>query len=224
MKPLKALASIAVVAGAVLAGFVFQAQTPADTRQATADFDFWVLSLSWSPTFCAGQDNPDSVQCTGDKRWGFIVHGLWPQYESGYPSDCQMGPERIDYRFAEEMADLIPSPPLVFHQWRKHGRCTGMTPETYFATTRRAAERIRIAPSFTPDHTSRQSPEEIERRFTEINDGMEPKGLAVTCRSGMLQDVRVCLDKSLNFRACREVDADACTAREIALPAARDRS
>ncbi|MFN0264430.1 ribonuclease T2 family protein [Tepidamorphus sp. 3E244] len=223
MSPIKALVSLAVVAGAVFAGFFFQAKTPTDTPETSGNFDFWVLSLSWSPTFCAGQDNPDSVQCNGDKRWGFIVHGLWPQYESGYPSDCQMGPERIDYRFAEEMADLIPSPPLVFHQWRKHGRCTGMTPEAYFAATRNAAERVTIDPSFSPQRTSRQSPDEIEARFTAVNDGMKTEGLAVTCRSGMLQDVRICLDKSLEFRACREVDADACTAREIALPAATDR-
>ncbi|NJL42628.1 MAG: hypothetical protein HC935_03095 [Pseudanabaena sp. SU_2_4] len=43
-------------------------------------FDYYVLSLSWSPEYCASTSNPDPNQCS-QRRYSLVVHGLWPQYE-----------------------------------------------------------------------------------------------------------------------------------------------
>jgi ribonuclease T2 len=64
--------------------------TPAsaqDRRQnEPGQFDFYVLSLSWSPSFCEGREEnggggrSQQIQC-GGRPFSFVVHGLWPQYE-----------------------------------------------------------------------------------------------------------------------------------------------
>ena len=183
-------------------------------------FDFWVLALSWSPTYCIQDGQDDTAQCGSNRREGFVVHGLWPQYERGYPANCEYGPERIDYRFADEMADLIPSPGLVFHQWRKHGRCTGLSPEAYFKATRQAAEQVSIPRNLLTAPSEKLSPDVIEAGFLAANTGLETNGMAVICNNGLFREVRICLDKGMNYRACAEVDADACRAGALTIPEA----
>jgi len=69
-----------------------------DRRQnAPGEFDFYVLSLSWSPSFCEeaserGNEGRSQAQC-GGRPFSFVVHGLWPQYERGFPDYCH-GPRR----------------------------------------------------------------------------------------------------------------------------------
>ena len=65
-----------------------------DRRQnAPGEFDFYVLSLSWSPSFCAaaeerGNSGRSQAQC-GERPFSFVVHGLWPQYDRGFPEYCK---------------------------------------------------------------------------------------------------------------------------------------
>src|ERR1700676_4796019 len=72
-----------------------------DRRQnAPGEFDFYVLSLSWSPSFCEeaserGNEGRSQVQC-GGRPFSFVVHGLWPQYEHGFPDYCVRAPPRLD--------------------------------------------------------------------------------------------------------------------------------
>src|SRR3979411_349189 len=64
-----------------------------DRRQnAPGEFDFYVLSLSWSPSFCEeaaerGGGGRSQVQC-GGRPYSFVVHGLWPQYEHRCSAYC----------------------------------------------------------------------------------------------------------------------------------------
>lgn len=212
-----ALFALAIAAGAVsLRGPQEKPGTP------PGKFDFWVLALSWSPAYCALNGDDDETQCGPGRREGFVVHGLWPQYEVGYPADCEFGPERIEYRLADEMADLMPSPGLVFHQWRKHGRCTGLTPDAYFAATRQAAKRVTIPDSLLTAPSEKMSPKRIEAGFIAANPGLEGDAMAVICHSGMFLEARVCLDKAMNYRACPEVDADACHTGALTIPEADD--
>ena len=210
-----ALFALAVITGAVsLRGPQEKPGTP------PGKFDFWVLALSWSPTYCIQDGQDDTAQCGAKHRPGFVVHGLWPQYERGYPANCEYGPERIDYRFAEEMADLMPSPGLVFHQWRKHGRCTGLSPDTYFSATRQAAKHVAIPREFLRAPSEKLSPDRIETSFAAANSGLEKSAMAVVCNNGLLREVRVCLDKSLRYRSCIEVDTDACRSNTLTIPEA----
>ena len=101
----------------------------APTQARSADFDFYVLSLSWSPDYCATTDNADPQQCSVGKRLGFVLHGLWPQYINGYPSDCAT--TRLPDKTLAQFPNLFPSTSLAIHEWRKHGTCSGLTPEGY---------------------------------------------------------------------------------------------
>jgi ribonuclease T2 len=180
------------------------------------DFDFYVLSLSWSPSYCESADRPDPEQCaTGDK--GFVVHGLWPQYERGYPDYCADTP-RLPPSIVSSIADLMPRG-LAEYQWRKHGVCAGIRPERYFELVRRAYGRIDIPDVYEPlEVDSRTSPQAIEQAFLAANPGMSERGIAVTCSRSGAVEVRICMTQRLDFRRCLEVDADACRARTITLP------
>jgi len=84
-----------------------------DRRQnEPGQFDFYVLSLSWSPSYCdaAGErGSPPQDQC-GARPYAFVVHGLWPQYESGFPEFCQQPAPRLDRNIVSSMLPLMPSP------------------------------------------------------------------------------------------------------------------
>ena len=115
--------------------------------KAIGDFDFYVLSLSWSPGFCENDGAQRRAQCAPGAGKGFVVHGLWPQYERGFPSDCDgpVSPSRIALAHAE---GVFPDEGLARHEWRKHGRCSGRSPSDYFADVRRARESVTIPTPF----------------------------------------------------------------------------
>lgn len=186
-------------------------------------FDFYVLSLSWSPTYCKQEgQNANRHQCGVRRPFRFVVHGLWPQYERGYPEACPGRPQRIDRSIAVSMEDLMPSHSLVFHEWRKHGTCSGLEPEAYFDLTREAFEKIAIPGAFaTLDRRGRASPETVEKAFRLANPGLKKDGMAVTCANGDLEEVRICLTKDLEFRSCDGVDRTGCRADSLDVPPPR---
>ncbi|WP_305987282.1 ribonuclease T [Roseibium sp. MMSF_3544] len=183
------------------------------------EFDFYVLALSWSPTYCK-QEGADANrhQCDIRKPFRFVVHGLWPQYERGYPQSCD-GPRRIEKRIAIDMEDIMPSHGLVFHQWRKHGTCSGLEPDEYFDLTREAFERVAIPGAFAKlDKRSKAAPETVEKAFRLANPGLENDAMAVTCSRGELEEVRICLTKDLEFRSCENLDRSGCRADSLSVP------
>lgn len=185
-------------------------------------FDFYVLSLSWSPTYCARAHEGDALQCAAARPFAFVVHGLWPQYEHGYPSSCVVPPPPISKPVVDGMLDVMPSPGLVRHEWDKHGTCDGDDPAGYFAKVRAAFAAVHIPPAYaSAASASRAAPKDIEAAFIAANPGLKADGIAVLCRGRRLSEVRVCLDKSFGFRACPEVDRAACRADQVNIPAAR---
>lgn len=187
-------------------------------------FDFYVLALSWSPTFClSDKGGRNDQQCGGDEDFTFIVHGLWPQYEKGYPDFCRTRePERVPQSLGATMFDIMPSMGLVGHQWRKHGRCTGLSQRDYFAKTRQAFERIAIPADINRGQAAQTlSAEEIEQKFVAANPGLSRRGIAASCKGRQLEEIRICLTKDLKFRECPEVDEDGCKASRITLPPPR---
>jgi ribonuclease T2 len=188
------------------------------------DFDFYVLALTWSPEFCQREgERRARQQCAPGQGLGFTVHGLWPQYEHGFPSEC--GPSgRTPSRLAlDEARGVFPDEGLARHEWRVHGTCSGKSPAEYFGDVRRARDRLRI-----PDRLRSlarddyMTPIDIERAFVAANPGLRPDMISVVCRRGALQEVRVCLDTRLDgFRRCPAVDRSGCGAGEIRIGAAR---
>lgn len=183
------------------------------------DFDFYVLSLSWSSGFCAtGGADKGKAQCDRGAGLGFVVHGLWPQYERGFPSDCGGGqPSSVAL---EQARGLFPDIGLARYEWRKHGTCSGKSPAEYFGDVRRARDMIEIPAQFSRAKGDRSmSPQDILRAFESVNGRLRPGMAAVGCRSGVLQEVRFCLSKDLrDFRPCPEVARSSCRTREIDVP------
>lgn len=193
-------------------------------REANPDFDFYVLALSWSPTYCASEAGKrNRQQCGSDARFGLVVHGLWPQRERDYPQDCaSTEPQRVPDALGRRYLDIMPGMGLIGHEWRKHGTCSGLTQEDYLALVRRAFDKVAVPASLSASaNPGTLAPADIERQFTAVNPGLGADGVAVTCEDGRFEEVRICLSKDLGFRACRNVDRNSCQSAKIEIPAAR---
>jgi ribonuclease T2 len=206
-----------------LALAVLLAAAPAAARGLPGDFDFYVLSLSWSPSYCAGVD-PSRAQCDRARPFTFVVHGLWPQWRRGFPESCSTHPERIPDDVLGGMLDLMPSRGLVISEWRKHGTCSGLDPRAYFETLRRARAAVTVPRAFErPDAPATSSAVEVERLFLDANPGLGRDMLSVTCGDNMLREVRICFDRSLGFTACPALARRTCRASALTVPPARAR-
>ena len=214
------LAGLLLVVAALAAAAPAAAQRGGGTPGA---FDFYVLALSWSPNYCEVQgDRRRSRQCEPGRHLGFVVHGLWPQYDRGYPSNC--GIDRFLPRPAlDEAGDVYPDEGLARHEWRQHGTCSGLGPLEYFRTVRAARDKVRVPEALTAlDHDSQTTPQAIERAFSEANPGLRPDMMSVQCRRGALQEVRVCLTRDLRgFARCPEIDRRACRFGPVRVSAPR---
>jgi ribonuclease T2 len=192
-------------------------------RDVPGDFDFYVLSLSWSPSYCeAAGGNADRFQCAGGRPYSFVVHGLWPQYEHGWPEFCPAKVSEPPEAEVHAMLDIMPSPDLVRHEWQKHGTCAGLSADGYFELMREARQTVRIPPAF--EHIESYvmvEPGAIETAFRTANPGLPADAIAVTCDSRRVREVRICLTKSLAFRACPEVDKAACRLERAVMPPMR---
>ncbi len=177
---------------------------PAPARDIAGQFDYYVLALSWSPAWCSSTgDSRNAEQCDNGRGLGFVVHGLWPQYERGWPQNCPSDSRDPSRRESQAMTDIMGSGGLAWYQWQKHGRCTGLTATDYYATTREALERIRIPELFDRlDRDIALPPSVVEDAFLEVNPGHTGDGITVTCRNGDLQEVRICLTRELEPRDC----------------------
>lgn len=206
--------AVAALSGAVLGMAVSASPAVAQERGTPGTFDYYLFSLSWSPAYCAraGKDAAPE-QCAASDPRGFVVHGLWPQYEKGgWPETCSFG-RRVPRVIVDAMLEVMPTVELIDHEWAKHGTCSGLTPDLYFAETRAAWERVRIPPEFfTPDPGLSVTAKEVEERFIAVNDNLTPDRIAVVCDRRGVYEVRVCMDKDLVFRDCGAKVEDRCRA------------
>ena len=199
------------------------AALPVQAQDKAGDFDYYLLALSWSPAWCElTGDARGDPQCDPGRGFTFTAHGLWPQYEEGYPQDCfttQADPSRAD---TAAMADIMGGAGLAFYEWKKHGRCTGLSARAYFAALREARQSISIPPLFkliTQDVTLDASI--IEEAFLDSNPRLRANGLTTTCKQGLIQEVRICLTRDLAPRACAPDVARDCSLTDAVLEAVR---
>jgi ribonuclease T2 len=190
---------------------------------APGDFAYYVLSLSWSPAFCLS--SPGAAECNGLRRYGFIVHGLWPQNERGWPEHCDVR-RPVPDDVVQGIADLMPARGLVYHEWSAHGTCSGLEPAEYFALVRRAYASIAIPQELSGlAQAIEQPPAAIAAAFLHANPHLPAQSIVVAC-SGQgaprLREVHICLDRDLMPRAC-SADAmrGACRAPQVIIPPVR---
>lgn len=191
-----------VIAGAALAALIGTAALAEGER--AGDFDYYVMALSWSPNWCAQEgDARDEPECDAGAGRAFTLHGLWPQNESGWPSYCRTTARDPSRAESAAMADIMGGAGLAWYQWKKHGRCAGLDAPDYYATMRRAFARVTIPAVFPKITKTLKVPAEVvEGAFLEANPGLKPDQITVTCRDGMIQEVRLCLTKDLDPRRC----------------------
>ena len=198
-----------------------------DARQNEAgQFDFYVLSLSWSPSFCAAaaereRGRTPSAQC-GARPYSFVVHGLWPQYDRGFPEYCQVPAPRLDRRIVSSMLDLMPAPHLIFNEWDKHGTCSGLSSHAYFELVRKARAAVKIPPEYVDlQEPLSVTPAAVEEAFIKANPDLSMAAMAIDCDKKRLTEVRICLSKELKFRDCAEIARRSCKRDQVMMPPLR---
>lgn len=188
------------------------------------DFDLYVMSLSWSANWCALEgDGRNDPQCDAGRGLTFVLHGLWPEYaDDGYPSYCRTGESDPSRGLTAEQDDVFGGAGLAFYQWKKHGRCSGLSAAGYYDTARAAFQSVAIPPVFGKLHQEIELPADVvEDAFLDANPQLSPQQLFVTCDEGMIQEVRICLDKDLQPTDCPAQTARACSLRDAVMEPVR---
>jgi ribonuclease T2 len=195
-------------------------------------FDYYVMSLSWSPSYCANArpGGRDDQQCAprGGKRFSFVLHGLWPQFERGWPQDCKTADNGFVPRpVANRMLDIMPSEKLVFHEYRKHGTCAGLGIDGYFDLARKLHDKVKIPERYQNVNDPRLTvaPDEMIAEFVTANPGLSRDMIVVKCGGpgNRMEEVRVCFDREGKYRACgkNEDQRKACNAPRMYVPPVR---
>lgn len=187
------------------AGFALLAlAAPVRGGDVAGEFDYYILSLSWSPNWCAyegtGKGDP---QCEAGAGYGWILHGLWPQYDEGWPDYCPTRFSDPTEAEVEAMVDIMGSSGSIRHQWRKHGACSGLAPADFFELSREALSRVVTPPLLEALPSTVTLPARlIEEAFLAVNPDLAPDGITITCKGGGIQEARICLTRNLDSRAC----------------------
>lgn len=178
---------------------------------ASADFDYYLLNLSWSPEFC--YSHPQAAECA--EHAAFVLHGLWPQNTNGsYPHNCSNAPGPAD---PAAYKDIYPDAGLLEHEWRTHGTCSGLAANDFFANARAAYRSVAVPSGLTGlTHQVSMPPEQILGLFTAANPGIPHESLVLSCGNNYLTAIEVCLDKSLHPIACSSLRS--CRANTVRIP------
>lgn len=177
---------LAALLSALLAPAAHAAGTP-------GQFDYYVMALSWSPDYCAVRPD-DREQCS--RQYGFVLHGLWPQYQRGYPADCSR--ERFDEGMLQQFAGLYPSRKLYRHEWEKHGTCSGLGQAAYHQLAAGLKARLAVPAAYqAPVQPLRKTLPELKAELQAANPWLGPRALAVSCSGGgrFLKEIYLCTDK-----------------------------
>jgi len=195
-------------------------------RDKAGRFSHYALALTWSPTYCANlRRGRKDRQCGTSRRYAFVLHGLWPQYRRGWPEYCWVRKSWVPRQVIDSLLDIMPSPRLVIHQWRKHGTCSGLAPYAYFKLSRQLFERIKIPERYVrPTQLITTSPGEIEHDFLSVNPDLDKDMISVTCgRRKRLREIRICFDRTLKPTSCgrNQNQAKLCRLKRIVMPPVR---
>lgn len=202
---------------------------PRSARNVPGEFDYYALVLSWSPTYCSTSGDRNDMQCNRQdgKRYAFVLHGLWPQYQNGYPESCRTHRRPfVPQPLIDSMLDIMPSPSLVIHEYRKHGTCSGLSPDAYFGLSRRLFERIRIPERYrNPFDTQHVAPEQLIREFVRINPELNSDMIAVACggSGNRLREIRICYSREGRPTSCgrNENQRRLCRSNQMFVPPVR---
>lgn len=165
----------------------------------------YTLALSWSPEFCKGRETraADRMQCSGrNGRFGFVVHGLWPEGRASWPQWCA-NPRALSAAEVRRNLCMMPSARMQAHEWAKHGACMVGRPETYFKVARILWNGLRL-PDF--DRLSREdglTAGAIREAIASANPGWRGEAVGVVLNErGWLEELRLCYARDFMPAAC----------------------
>ena len=207
-----------LVIGLMAALALVAARSHKKQNAAAGQFDYYVLSLSWAPDFCAqAGGNGSANECGAGRHIGFVVHGLWPQDNAGRgPENC--GPASpVSGSIVNLTLNYIPTASLIQHEWTTHGTCSGLNASDYFATVRKARDAVQIPAQLSSlTQQTQAGAAQIEAEFATANPNFPTTAFRATCAAGRLQEVRICMDKNLSPVACTP-SAGECTSQSMTI-------
>ena len=164
-------------------------------------FDYYTFAISLTPAFC--DQNPkwrNSVQCR--ERLPLSVHGLWPERKQGRtPENCSGGVLALSPTLEKNLRGTMPDASLRQYQWKKHGRCSGLAPEAYFAMIDREFMEMKWPDLLKPrGRDTIVERDVVLREIRRLNPGLPERGVMLRCEKGgrppLLNEIRICLDAS----------------------------
>jgi ribonuclease T2 len=185
--------------------------------QTGANFDYYLLSLSWAPEFCAqpGEAAKNPLECGQGK--GFVVHGLWPEVNQGKSPESCGAAKMVPRSLVNDMLKYIPSASLIQHEWATHGTCSGLSQGDYFTKVMLARAAVQVPVQISSlGQTTTESPGEIEAQFAAANPSFPQGAVRTACQGGQLTELHVCFDKNLKALACT-ASAGECTSQTVTI-------
>jgi ribonuclease T2 len=216
------LAQIVAFAALTFTSTLVFAKTPVVGR-----FDYYALSLSWSPSYCEAQSQErNDPQCDPGRDFAFVVHGLWPQYDRGWPESCRTREPWVPEDLIGAMLDIMPSKRLIIHEWKKHGSCSGLKMREYFDETRELFGKVRIPARYlAPTADVSTTPDQLVSDFVKTNAGLTGDMLSVQCGNARdrarLAELRICFSKMGDFQHCGANERRSCRAKTLIMPKVR---
>ncbi len=181
----------------------------------TGNFDYYVLSMGWTPALCA---SADSGNCASQTEHGFMLRGFYPRFEEGMPSFCLSGATGPSRAYADKMADIMLSGDRAWYMWKKHGSCSGLEGDTYLRAARYAYESITQPWSLKELDEAVEVPlDAIRDTILMLNPELPAEGIAVTCENGRMSDIQICLGKDLTPRSCAAEIRTSCQQEKVAI-------
>ena len=168
----------------------------------TANFDYYVLALSWAPNYCSANPN-DTQECAPGRKYAFVLHGLWPQYTTGYPSNCSSEP--LPAAVKAQFPNLYPNDKLFDHEWSKHGTCSGLSPAAYLAAAKQLKDHVQIPAAYAaPASPFRTTADALKTAFIQADTTLDLANLAVNCSGSgsYLTELYICFSKEGQPAAC----------------------
>jgi ribonuclease T2 len=187
------------------------------SNNSVGSFDYYLLTLSWAPEFCATNANGrTSAECDSNKHMGLVVHGLWPQDNDGrWPESCSTTPP-VASATVDHMMPIMPGQSLIQHEWAKHGTCSGLSTQDYFAAIEKLYTGLKVPDDFKrPSGSAQASPSGIEEEFATSNNA-PAEAFRVSCPQNEFSAVEICLSKELHYQACPSTLKE-CRAPQIAV-------
>lgn len=183
-------------------GFAKKKKSTPPSDATAGAFDYFLLTLSWAPEFCATNSKGSSTaECDPRNHMGLVVHGLWPQYDNGkWPQDC--GNSSVPSSIVKQMLPIMPGTGLIQHEWSKHGTCSAMSVQDYFGAIAKLYHGLSVPEGFkSPSAGAQVGPTKIEKAFAAAN-GAPAAAFRIACPQNQFSAVEICLSKDLHYQAC----------------------